>query len=218
MTLKFDISDNVLSDPDISKSVKVNYDMMLYIIKKGRPISVSEVAKKRKMNQPTVLNIYKKMKDQGLIEIFERQTRNRHDYGPTWKGIVEFCNINTSMILELDQIIDSWFQQPQFIKTLKNDFGDVVTTDPDYTKKLLKKFIEHVCAVIGHGNAAIDDPERWWVYRNLIGEMELLRTQPERMENVIEFTKHIQFYKKNVQSTMESMQQFHTSLIFSNAD
>ena len=144
--LEFDITNTKIPENDMSKSEKYEYDVLLYIISKGESAAVYEIKEALKMNQPTVRNICKRFKRIDYLTE-EDGSRNKLMYGPKWEGLQNICDMNPKMLKEIDVMLDGWFNQPKFIESLKEDFGEVVTNNPEYAKTLVKKMINYYSRV-----------------------------------------------------------------------
>ena len=212
MVLKFDTSNTKNPKYDMSKSESRIYDMLLYITKQGRPISAWEVHKKLNKNQPTVHNIFKQLESEQLIAKFEFRSRNKIEYGPTWGGLVELCNLNNGMINEVKNIVNVWLDVPKFVKILVKDFGEdfekLVTEKPDDAKEVLKDWILYHHAVVKEGEEAYESPA-WFFYRIMIGEMELRRKHPKEWLVVTKiFFDYVKVYRENIKQGMHASKEF----------
>ena len=195
--IKFDISNTMVAGNDMSKSEKYHYDVLLHIVRQGRPIAVYETAYSGlKMRQPTVRNIFQKLEKARYIAKYENGSRRKLLYGPTWEGLGSLCDMNPKMLKELDVILDAWFEQPKFIELLKADYGYVVTKNPDYAKDLVKKMIRYFSR-IDEMVEKITDEEIEFASR-ILAEQKLLELNPAEFKNVMEFYTHVKFYKYNV--------------------
>ena len=176
MVLEFDISNTEIPEDDISKSDRRSYDMLLYIVQQGRPISAWDTHKQLHKNQPTVHNIFKKFQKEESIEQFGLHPRSKIEYGPTWKGLLILCLANENMLKELDVIMECWLKQPQFYESLKKDFGN---HSPDFLKELTMDILGYFIDASREGDNVIDSPE-WVFYRTMIGEMQLSIKDPQK--------------------------------------
>ena len=199
--LEFDITNTKISENDMSKSEKYEYDVLLHIIRQGKPIAVYEIKEALKMNQPTVRNICQRLeKNRNLTK--ENGSRNKIKYGPTWEGLEFLCSMNVKMLKEIDTMLDGWFNQPKFIESLKEDFGEVVTKNPDYAKTLTKKMIKHYSRVDDEMEK-ITDEEKYMLDR-VFAEQKLLIKYPAERQTALEFYKHVKFYRDTVNQIREN--------------
>ena len=189
------MSNTKVSKYDISKTEEAKYDMLLHIIKQGRPISVYETKKALGMNQPTVRNIFLRLKEAGFITVYEEGSRNKLMYGPMWHGLILLCGINPKMHNEMDTILDGWFTNPKFIEIIKEDYGEVVTKDPSHAKTLVKKMIHHLVRSLEEFEK-MTDPE-YDAWRLITGQQLLITKYPDELKNVKEFYQHVKFYRNN---------------------
>ena len=201
--LEFDIKNKELPENDISKSEKYEYDVLLYIISKGEPAAVYEIKEALKMNQPTVRNVCQRLeKNRALTK--ENGSRNKIKYGPTWDGLERLCHMNKKMLKEIDTMLDGWFKQPKFMESLKEDFGEIATKNPDYAKALTKKMIKHFSRA-EEEIEKITDEEMYTVER-ILAEQKLLQLNPAEIKNVLEFYTHVKFYKDNIDMELARIQ------------
>ena len=199
--LEFDITNTQMDENDMSKSEKYEYDVLLHIIRKGEPIAAYEIKEALKMNQPTVWNICRRAEKEGELTK-ENGSRNKIKYGPTWEGLEFLCSMNVKMLKEIDTMLDGWFNQPKFIESLKEDFGEVVANNPDYAKVLVKKMIKHFSR-IDEEMEKITDEEKYMLGR-VFAEQKLLMKYPAEHQIALEFYKHVKFYRDIVNQARES--------------
>ena len=199
--LEFDIKNTEVPKNDMSKPEKYQYDVLLYIIRQGKPIAAYEIKVALKMNQPTVRNICQRAEKEGELTK-ENGSRNKIMYGPTWDGLESLCNMNKKMLKEIDTMLDGWFNQPKFMESLKEDFGEVVTKNPDYAKTLTKKMIKHFSR-IDEEMEKITDEEKYMLDR-VFAEQKLLMKYPAEHQIALEFYKHVKFYRDIVNQARES--------------
>ena len=153
------------------------------------------------MNQPTVRNICQRSEKENELTK-ENGSRNKIMYGPTWDGLESLCNMNKKMLKEIDTMLDGWFNQPKFMESLKEDFGEVVTKNPDYAKALTKKMIKHFSR-IDEEMEKITDEEKYMLDR-VFAEQKLLMKYPAERQIALEFYKHVKFYRDIVNQARES--------------
>ena len=199
--LEFDITNTQMDENDMSKTEKYEYDVLLHIIRKGEPIAVYEIKEALKMNQPTVRNICQRSEKLGELTK-ENGSRNKILYSPTWDGMDSLCITNPKMMNEIDTMLDGWFNQPKFMEHLKEDFGKVVTKNPDYAKALTKKMIIHESR-IGDEMEKITDEESF-IIEHTYAEALLLEKYPAERQTALEFYKHVKFYRENINRVRES--------------
>ena len=139
MVIKFDRLKTTITENDMSKSDRRIYDMLLFIIKQGRPISVWEACeklKRKRANYPTVHAVFRDLAKHQLIANFDELSRHKIEYGVTWLGLVDICHANVRMNQEmtpeqehadpvkirddLSTIIEAWLNVPKFIDDAKN--------------------------------------------------------------------------------------------------
>ena len=226
MVIKFDRLKTTISENDMSKSDRRIYDMLLFIIKQGRPISVWEAREKlkRKMaNYPTVHAVFRDLAKHQLIANFDELSRHKIEYGVTWQGLVEICYDNVRVRQEmtpeqeyadgikitddLSTIIEAWFNIPKFIEILLKDFGkdfrELITNDPDYAKEILKDWIAYHVTIFDIGDAIVDSPA-WLYYRTMIGEAELHRQNPTEYPKLTKtFFQYVKAYRDSVNKAKE---------------
>ena len=203
--LKFDISNTVVARNDMSKSEKYQYNVLLHIVRQGRPIAVYETAYSGlKMRQPTVRNIFQKLEKERAITKYGNGSRRKLLYGLTFDGLVSLCNINPKMQKELDVILDAWFEEPKFIELLNADYGDVIIKNPDYGKDLIKKMIRYFFRVDEMVGKITD--EEMYAAERILAEQKLIRLNPVELKNVIEFYEHVKFYKDNIDMELARIQ------------
>lgn len=192
-----------MAENDMSKSVGNAYTVLLYIIQKGEPMAAYEIAKVKKMPQPTVRNICNKFKQAGFLTE-EKGSRNKLMFAPTWHGLTGICISNQNMQKEIDVMVDGWFNQPQFIESLKEEFGEVVTKNPDYAKALVKKMIKHLLQV----EKEIDNitEEEYHLMEVAIAEQKVLGKNPVEIPKIVEFWKDVKFYRDNVERVLREYQ------------
>ena len=180
---------------DMSKSEKYEYDVLLYIISKGEPAAVYEIKEALKMNQPTVRNVCQRLeKNKALTK--ENGSRNKIKYGPTWDGLERLCHMNKKMLKEIDTMLDGWFKQPKFMESLKEDFGEIASKNPDYAKALTKKMIKHFSRAEEEVEK-ITDEENYMIGR-VFAEQKLFQKYPAELQTAIEFYKNVKFYRNNI--------------------
>ena len=199
--LEFDITNTQMDENDMSKSEKYEYDVLLHIIRQGKPIAVYEIKEALKMNQPTVRNICQRSEKENELTK-ENGSRNKILYSPTWEGLESLCAMNEKMLKEIDTMLDGWFNQPKFMESLKEDFGEVVTKNPDYAKTLTKKMIKHFSR-IDEEMEKITDEEKYMLDR-VFAEQKLLMKYPAEHQIALEFYKHVKFYRDIVNQARES--------------
>ena len=199
--LEFDITNTQMDENDMSKTEKYEYDVLLHIIRQGKPIAVYEIKEALKMNQPTVRNICQRAEKEGDLTK-ENGSRNKILYSPTWEGLESLCAMNEKMLKEIDTMLDGWFNQPKFMESLKEDFGEVVTKNPDYAKTLTKKMIKHFSR-IDEEMEKITDEEKYMLDR-VFAEQKLLMKYPAEHQIALEFYKHVKFYRDIVNQVRES--------------
>ena len=201
--LEFDIKNTGAPENDMSKSEKYQYDVLLYIISKGEPAAGYEIKEALRMNQPTVRNVCRRLEKSKDVTK-ENGSRNKIKYGPTWDGLASLCSMNAKMLKEIDTMLDGWFNQPKFIKSLKEDFGEVVTNNPDYAKALVKKMIKHFSR-IEEEMEKITDEEKYILDR-VFAEQKLLMKYPAERQTALEFYNHVKFYRDNLNQAREFAQ------------
>ena len=200
--LEFDIKNTGVPENDMSKPEKYRYDVLLYIIRYGEPCAVYEVAYNGlNMRQPTVRNICQRAEKENELTK-ENGSRNKIMYGPTWDGLESLCAMNEKMLKEIDTMLDGWFNQPKFMESLKEDFGEVVTKNPDYAKALTKKMIRHFSR-INEEMEKITDEEKYMLDR-VFAEQKLLIKYPAERQTALEFYKHVKFYRDTVNQIREN--------------
>ena len=193
--LEFDIKNKELPENDISKSEKYEYDVLLYIISKGEPAAGYEIKEALKMNQPTVRNVCQRLeKNRALTK--ENGSRNKIKYGPTWDGLERLCHMNKKMLKEIDTMLDGWFKQPKFMESLKEDFGEIATKNPDYAKALTKKMIKHFSRAEEEIEKITDEEN--YIIERLFAEQKLVQKYPAELQTAIEFYKNVKFYRNNI--------------------
>ena len=106
------------------------------------------------------------------------------------------------MLKEIDTMLDGWFNQLKFMESLKEDFGEVVTKNPDYAKALTKKMIKHFSR-IDEEMEKITDEEKYMLDR-VFAEQKLLIKYPAERQTALEFYKHVKFYRDTVNQARES--------------
>jgi len=201
--LEFDIKNKEVSENYMSKPEKYQYDVLLYIIENGEPCAVYEVAYNGlNMKQPTVRNIFQRLEKGTLIAKYENGSRRKLMYGPTWNGLVALCGENPKIKNELDTILDAWFIQPKFIENLKDSFGEVVTKNPDHAKTLVKKMLKYLGRISVEVEKFTEDDHI--LMEMVFGEQALITKYPTEMNNVLEFYKHVKFYRENILRQIES--------------
>ena len=201
--LEFDITNTKIPENDMSQSEKYEYRVLSYIIRKGEPAAVYEIKEALTMHQPTVRNICQRLEKNGNLTK-ENGSRNKIKYGPTWKGLESLCSMNVKMLKEIDTMLDGWFNQPKFIESLKEDFGEVVTKNPDYAKALTKKMIKHFSR-IDEEMEKITDEEKY-VLERTFAEQRLLIKYPAELQIALEFYNHVKFYRDNLNQARELAQ------------
>ena len=199
--LEFDIKNTQMDENDMSKTEKYEYDILLHIIRQGKPIAVYGIKEALKMNQPTVRNICQRSEKENELTK-ENGSRNKIMYGPTWEGLESLCAMNEKMLKEIDTMLDGWFNQPKFMESLKEDFGEVVTKNPDYAKALTKKMIRHFSR-INEEMEKITDEEKYMLDR-VFAEQKLLIKYPAERQTALEFYKHVKFYRDTVNQIREN--------------
>ena len=199
--LEFDITNTQMDENDMSKTEKYEYDILLHIIRQGKPIAVYEIKEALKMNQPTVRNICQRSEKENELTK-ENGSRNKILYSPTWEGLESLCAMNEKMLKEIDTMLDGWFNQPKFMESLKEDFGEVVTKNPDYAKALTKKMIKHFSR-IDEEMEKITDEEKYMLDR-VFAEQKLLIKYPAERQTALEFYKHVKFYRDTVNQIREN--------------
>ena len=201
--LEFDIKNTGVPENDMSKAEKYQYDVLLYIIRYGEPCAVYEVAYNGlNMRQPTVRNIFQRLEKQSCIAKYENGSRRKLMYGPTWYGLLELCSENPKMLNEINTILDAWFIQPKFIEILKDDFGEVVTKNPDYAKTLVKKMIKYLGRIKEEVEKMTE--EEYMAMELVFGEIALITKYPTEINTALEFYKHVKFYRKNILQQIEN--------------
>jgi len=194
------MSNTKVSKYDISKTEEAKYDMLLHIIKQGRPISVYETKKALGMNQPTVRNIFLRLKEAGFITVYEEGSRNKLMYGPMWHGLLLLCGINPKMHNEMDTILDGWFTNSKFVEILKEQYGEVVTENPGYAKTLVKKMVKHIIGSMDEFEK-MTEPEHLAI-QLLMGEQLFVAKHPAEQKNCIEYMNNVKFYRDNVRRSI----------------
>ena len=202
--IQFDISNTHMAENDMSKSDEYAYTVLLYIIQKGEPTAAYEIAKVNNMPQPTVRNICNKFKQEGILTE-EKGSRNKLMFAPTWHGLSEICSSNQNMQKEIDVMLDGWFNQPQFIESLKEEFGEVVTKNPDYAKALVKKMIKYLLQV--EKEIPNITEEEYTLMEIVIAEQKLLEKNPVEIPKIVEFYKSVKFYGDNVDRVLRKYQE-----------
>ena len=201
--LEFDIKNTEVPENDMSKPEKYRYDVLLYIIRYGEPCAVYEVAYNGlNMRQPTVRNIFQRLEKMSCIAKYENGSRRKLMYGPTWYGLLELCSENPKMLNEMNTILDAWFIQPKFTEILKDSFGEVVTKNPDYAKTLVKKMLNYLGRISVEVEKFTEDDHI--IMEMVFGEQALITKYPTEMNNVLEFYKHVKFYRENILRQIES--------------
>jgi hypothetical protein len=231
MVIKFDRLKTTITENDMSKSDRRIYDMLLFIIKQGRPISAWEACKKlkRKMaNYPTVHAVFRDLAKHQLIANFDELSRHKIEYGVTWQGLVEIFYANMKMSQEvtpemtqeqeaaddekirddLSTIIEVWLNVPKFIEILLKDFGkdfhELITNDPVYAKEILRNWILYHVTIFRTGDEIVNSPA-WLYYRTMIGEAELHRQHPNEFLILTKtFFQHVKAYRDNVNKAKEN--------------
>jgi len=193
--LEFDIKNKEVSENDMSQSEKYGYDVQLYIISKGEPAAVYEIKEALKMNQPTVRNICQRSEKLGVLTK-ENGSRNKIMYCPTWDGVMGICFMNPKMLKEIDTMLDGWFKQPKFMESLKEDFGEVVTKNPDYAKALTKRMIEYELRIYEKMQNLTDEEHTHM--EHIFAEQKLLMQNPGAWQTALEFYKHVKFFRDNI--------------------
>ena len=205
--LEFDISNTEISKNDMSdmrKSERYEYNVLLYIIRKGEPTAAYEISKALDMNQPTVWNVCQRLKkNEQLTE--EDGSRSKLMYGPTWEGFDRLCFENQKMLKEIDTMLDGWFDQQKFNESLRKDFGEVVTKNPDYAKILTKKMIKYYSRIEEQKENITD--EEWDFMEHVLAEKKLLEKYPAEIPNVTEFYKNVKFYRDDANRALGNQQQ-----------
>ena len=77
--LEFDIKNMGVSENDMSKSEKYEYDVLLHIIRQGKPIAAYEIKEALRMNQPTVRHICQRLEKKSALTK-ENGSRNKIKY------------------------------------------------------------------------------------------------------------------------------------------
>ena len=193
--LEFDIKNMGVSENDMSKSEKYEYDVLLHIIRQGKPFAAYEIKEALRMNQPTVRNICQRLEKKSALTK-ENGSRNKIMYGPTWDGLESLCKMNKKMLKEIDTMLDGWFKQPKFMESLKEDFGEVATKNPDYAKSLTKKMIKHFSRAEEEVEKITD--EEGFFLDHMFAEQKLFQKYPAVLQTVIEFYKNVKFYRNNI--------------------
>ena len=226
MVIKFDRLKTTITENDMSKSDRRIYDMLLFIIKQGRPISAWEACKKlkRKMaNYPTVHAVFRDLAKHQLIANFDELSRHKIEYGVTWQGLVEICYANVRMRQkmtpeqetadglkirdDLSTIIEAWLNVPKFIEILLKDFGkdfhELITNDPVYAKEILRNWILYHVTIFRTGDEIVNSPA-WLYYRTMIGEAELDRQHPNEFLILTKtFFQYVKAYRDSVNKAKE---------------
>ena len=199
--LEFDITNTKIPENDMSQSEKYEYRVLSYIIRKGEPAAVYEIKEALTMHQPTVRNICQRLeKNRNLTK--ENGSRNKIKYGPTWEGLEFLCSMNVKMLKEIDTMLDGWFNQPKFIESLKEDFGEVVANNPDYAKALVKKMIKYLGRIREEVEKMTE--EEYMAMELVFGEMALITKYPTEINTALEFYKHVKFYRENILRQIEN--------------
>ena len=205
--LEFDISNTEISKNDMSdmrKSDIYEYDVLLYIISKGEPTAAYEISQQLDMNQPTVWNVCQRLKkNERLTE--EDGSRSKLMFGPTWEGFQLLCFENQKMLKEIDTMLDGWFDQQKFNESLRKDFGEVVTKNPDYAKTLTKKMIKYFSRIEEQKENITD--EEYDFMEHMLSEKKLLEKHPAEISNVVEFYEYVKFFRDNIDRALENQQQ-----------
>ena len=195
--LKLNASNTKVSPNDISKIDKTEYDMLLYIVQQGNPVSAYQAKNALGMNQPTARNICIRLEQDGYLAVYEKEKKGRRKllYGPTWNGLISLCGLNPKMHNEMDTILDGWFTNPKFIEILKEDYGEVVTKDPSHAKTLVKRLILHLVRSLDEFDKITDTEYEAW--RLITGQQLLIAKYPAELKNVKEFYQYVKFYRNN---------------------
>jgi len=186
-----------VSPNDISKIDKTEYDMLLYIVQQGNPVSAYQAKNALGMNQPTARNICIRLEREGFLAVYKKEKKGRKKlmYGPKWQGLLFLCGSNSKMHKEMDTILDGWFTNPKFREILEEDYGPVVTKNPEKAKTLVKKLVRHIIRSMEEFDNMTDDEYEVW--RLVAGQTLYIAKHPTEAENVREFYQHVKFYKDN---------------------
>ena len=195
--LKLNALNTEISPNDISKPDKAKYDMLLYITQQSQPVSAYQAKNALHMNQPTARNICIRLEQEGYLAVYKKEKKGRKKlmYGPRWQGLVFLCGSNSKMYKEMDTILDGWFTNLKFKEILEEEYGPIVTKNPEKAKTLVKKLINHIIRSYEEFDNITD--EEYEVWRLVLGQTLYTIKHPAVAEDVKEFYQNVKFYKAN---------------------